>query len=94
MISRFQWKATKSQCKETTPIANCFEQFEKNPENRPEILTKLLNALSSIPPSSIESERSFSTTSFYGTKIRSRLQDDVLSALVFLKHYFNKQRQQ
>ena len=46
-----------------------------------------------IPPTSIEPERNFSTTGFFGTKIRSRLNDETLDALVFLKNYYKKLKQ-
>ena len=71
-------------------VKQYFEDNEKYPQNRPDILTKLFNALLSIPPSSIKSERAFSTTSFFGTKYRSRMQDEVISALVLLKHHLQK----
>ena len=64
--------------------------YDKNPSKRPDNLEKLFNALMSIPPTSIESERNFSTTTYFATKIRSRLNDDTLSALVFLKNYYKK----
>ena len=51
---------------------------------RPVVLTKLHYALKSIQPSSVESERCFSTCGIYDTKIRSQLGDETLSALLFL----------
>ena len=52
------------------------------------ILEKLFRALKTIPPSSIESERAFSITGQFVTKLRSTLGDDSIDALVFLKSYY------
>ena len=52
----------------------------------PSSLRKLFEALKTIPPSSIESERTFSVTGFYITKFRCSLGDQSINALVFLKH--------
>lgn len=44
--------------------------------------------LMSIPPTSIESERAFSAAAYIGNKLRSRLGDGTLDALLFLRSYF------
>jgi hypothetical protein len=44
--------------------------------------------LMSIPPTSIESERAFSAAAYIGNKLRSRLGDGSLDALLFLRSYF------
>ena len=44
--------------------------------------------LLSIPPTSIEAERAFSAAGYIGNKIRSRLGDDTLDALLFLRVHF------
>ena len=67
-------------------VENEFKKFEQNPQFRPPILEKLYEALLGIPVSSVEAERCFSTTGNFSTKLRSRLGDEILSALVFLKH--------
>ena len=68
-----------------------MENFAKTRFRTP-LLTKLFMALKTIPPSSIESERAFSVTGQYVTKIRSSLGDGSVDALVFLKtHYQNKE---
>ena len=72
-------------------VKNEMSLFEQN-SKRPENLEKLFQALLTIPPTSIESERQFSTSSFFATKIRSRLDDSTLSALVFLKSYYKKNK--
>lgn len=45
--------------------------------------------LLTIPPTSVESERAFSAAQHITTKIRSRLDDDTLDQICFLKSYFN-----
>lgn len=51
-------------------------------------LKRLLDAINTIKPTSIDSERAFSVANNFCTKIRSRLSDKSLHALVFLKYYF------
>jgi len=41
-----------------------------------------------IPPTSIQSEREFSTATKMGNKLRSSLRDGTLDALLFLRLYF------
>lgn len=54
-------------------------------------LKKVYQALKSIPPTSVESERIFSAAGLICNKIRSSLGDDSLNALVSLRsHYQNK----
>lgn len=48
--------------------------------------------LMSIPPTSVESERAFSAAGCIGIKIRSRLGDATLDALLFLRSFFQNQR--
>ena len=50
------------------------------------------NALKTIPPSSIELERTFSVTGFYITQFRCSLGS--INALVFLKHVLKKEDQE
>ena len=47
--------------------------------------------LMSMPPTSIESERAFSAAASIGNKLRSRLGDGTLNALLFLRSYFQNQ---
>jgi hypothetical protein len=44
--------------------------------------------LISIPPTSIEPERAFSAAAYIGNKLRTRLGEDTLNALLFLRSYF------
>jgi hypothetical protein len=63
-----------------------FEATKKRPEN----LEKLFKALKTIPPTSIEAERAFSSAGIFITKLRNRLSPTTIDALMFLKHFFNK----
>lgn len=63
-----------------------YETSNKRPEN----LEKLYIALKTIKPTSVEAERAFSALGYFGSKIRNRLNDDTLDALMFLRHYYNK----
>ena len=57
-------------------------------------LLKLQEALLSIPPTSVEPERSFSSAGLLCTKIRSRLSDEALNDLVYGKsHMLDKFRE-
>ncbi len=55
---------------------------------RPLSLEKLYCALKSLPPSSTEAERSFSSAGLFVTKLRSRLSDKTIDMLCFLRQYF------
>ena len=50
-----------------------------------------MNALQSIPPTSVESERAFSITGQFATKLRTKLADNTLNSLVFLKVSYKKE---
>ena len=63
-------------------------------KKRSEYLENLFNAVMTAKPTSVESERSFSVGGGFATKIRSRLSDKSLSALVMLKMYFKSKRNQ
>ena len=72
-------------------VSDEMVKWASNPGGlRPVVLTKLNYALKSIQPSSVESERCFSTCRIYDTKIRSQLGDETLSALLFLNKQFKK----
>ena len=68
--------------------------FEKNPNpmTRPPTLQKLLYALGTIQVASVEAERIFSICGSFVTKVRSRLEDDTIDALVYLKKYYIRQK--
>ena len=60
-------------------------------KTRPNNLEKLYVALKTIKPTSVEAERAFSVLGYFGSKIRNRLNDDTIDALLFLRHYYSKQ---
>ena len=57
----------------------------------PLLLRKLFNAQKCIPSTSVESERAFSITGQFATKLRTKLDDDTLSSLVFLKAFYKNE---
>ena len=54
---------------------------------RPKCLNQVYHALLSLPPSSTEAERTFSTTGFFVNKLRSSLSDDTIDMLIFVRSY-------
>ena len=54
------------------------------------ILQRIRQHLLTVPPTSVESERAFSVAGNFCTKIRSRLGDNSIDALCFLKCHFKK----
>lgn len=64
-----------------------FEQTGKRSPN----LESLYKALLSVKPTSTENERVFSISGNVVNKIRNRLSDKAINALVFLKAYFIRQ---
>lgn len=58
--------------------------------DRPSSLEKLYRALLSLPPSSIEAERSFSAAGLFVTKLRTSLNDETIDTLCFLRAYLMK----
>lgn len=66
---------------------NLFE----NGGSRGTLLTKVYECLLVIRPTSIESERAFSAAGYICTKIRSRLNDETLSDICFLRAFFQSE---
>ena len=52
----------------------------------------LFRALKTIPPSSIEAERAISTCGLFATRVRSRLNDDTLNALLITNKFYKKEK--
>ena len=48
---------------------------------------KMYKALLTIPPTSVEAERAFSALGFFVTKLRTRLKDNTIDNLCFLRAY-------
>ena len=67
-----------------------FKMFEAT-RKRTEKLDALFQALMTVKPTSVESERAFSLGGSFCTKVRSRMSSGTLSALVSLKMYFKRQ---
>ena len=65
---------------------NIFDQTKKHPKKG--FLEALYNALLTIPPTSVESERAFSVFGYFCNKIRSSLQPATINALIFLREYY------
>ena len=63
-----------------------YEASGKRPKN-----LDLMDALESIPPTNVESERIFSFTGKILTKQRAKMSDKMLDALVFLKAWYKTQ---
>lgn len=62
--------------------------FEASSSNRGYNLERAYKYLLTIPPTSIEPERAFSAAAYMCNKLRSRLGDQTLDALLFLRSYF------
>jgi len=78
--------------KSSLNIKDDFIIFKKTGQ-RPEKLEKLFEALTTIKPSSTEAERTFSVSSHFCGKLRTRLSDYSLNCLVFLKYlYINEKK--
>ena len=65
----------------------------ENGGNREHNLELVYQYLLSIPPTSIEPERAFSAAGYLGSKIRSRLNDQTLNALLYLRAYFQTKKE-
>lgn len=72
---------------ETQNFEKDFLNYERFKEKSPNLIM-LLDALNTIPPTSTQSERNFSLSNTFVTKLRSRLKSEHLDVLCFLKSYF------
>ena len=64
-----------------------FEATKKRPEN----FEKLYHALLTIKTTLVETERAFSPMGLFVTKLRNRLNDESLDALIFMRQYYKNQ---
>ena len=82
----------KNQAKDLTKVIKyemiTFEQSGKRSEN----LENLYQAMCAIPPTSVESERAFSAVGLFVTKLRSRLGDNTIDALLTLRTHFKQEQ--
>ena len=67
-------------------------QVYESTKERPAKLEKIYRALITLPPTSVEAERSFSAAGLFLTKLRCKLGDETLNRLVFLRKHFLNQR--
>lgn len=68
-------------------IKNEMAQYEEY-GTRGKYLNIIFDYLKTVQPTSVESERVFSVAGQFCTKIRSRLNDDTLNCLCFLRAHF------
>ena len=68
-------------------IKRQFTSFDASGKLPPD-LENILLALKSIPPTSVEAERAFSAAGLFMTKLRTRMDDQCIDMLCFLRHYF------
>ena len=59
---------------------------------RPKNLNMLFQAFKTIKPISVEAERAFSAMGWFVTKIRNRLGDKTLDAMMTMRHIYQKQK--
>ena len=64
--------------------------FESTGE-RPACLQKIFRAIKTLPPTSVEAERAFSSAGLFITKIRSQLSDRSIDSLCFLRYFQNRE---
>lgn len=101
-INREQTVATSSSADETDfdwesemeKTLRCELAFYEKSNVLGKNLELLKSALNSIQPTSTECERVFSLSSHFCTKIKSRLSDNSLNNLCFLKSYFLRNKKQ
>ena len=62
-------------------------RINPNPNERPK-LELLFKALKTIKPTSVESERAFSAMGFFAPKIRNRMGDKTLDALITMRQHY------
>ena len=70
-------------------FSNELDIFEATGEMTTRIKS-LFDALKTIPPTSIESERAFSAVGLFVTKLRTRLSDKSINNLSFLRAYYKR----
>ena len=66
--------------------------YEIYPKERPRYLQLLYKALKTIKPTSVEAERAFSAMGFFVTKLRNRMSDKTLDALITMRQRYKKQK--
>lgn len=82
--------AANANANELTKILKGEMTLFENGGSRGRNLQLCYEYLLTIPPTSVQSERAFSAAGSFATKLRSKLGDSSLNALVALKSYFQK----
>ena len=67
-----------------------MQLYKINPNGCPKYLELLYKALKTIKPTSVEPERAFSAMGFFVTKIRNRMSNKTLIALITRKQHYKK----
>lgn len=78
---------------ELNTISKDFKIYDSHKKRSP-LMEKLVLSLSSIQPTSVQSERNFSLASSFVTKIRSSLSHQHIDMLCFLKSKFMSEKKQ
>ena len=94
-IEESKHTTSKTKPLQTSFIKKEMDLFEasvaRGAPERPEHLELLYQSLLTLPPSSVTSERAFSSAGLFSTKIRSRLGDSTIHSLVFLRDFYKRQ---
>ena len=69
-----------------------MQLYKFNPLERPKNLELLYKALKTIKPTSVEAERAFSAMGFFATKLRNRMGDKTLDAMITMRQFYKKPR--
>ena len=91
-MDRSKQQQTPSVADVLTGIKKEIAVFQDTGE-RPAKIELIYRALLTLPPTSVEAERAFSAAGLFVTKLRSRLNDNTLNVLCFLRSHFLKQNQ-
>ena len=95
---RFSQPARRASATTTTTINDFYSKlveremqlYKINPKERPKYLELLFKALKTIKPTSVEPERAFSAMGFFVTKLRNRMSDKTLDALITMRQHYKK----
>ena len=71
-----------------TSIKKEMQYYESYPKSKPQRLELLDKAFRTIKPTSVEPERAFSIMGYFCTKLRNRMSDETLDAMVFLRQHY------
>ena len=77
----------------TKIIEKEIQLYKINPLERPKNLELLFKALLTIKPTSVEPERAFSAMGFFQPKIRNRMGDKTLDALITMRQFYKKPKE-